>query len=405
VTDPLDNAIKYSVNGIDYQTSNVFNNLAPGTYQVTVRNNSTGCVSAATTAVLSAPGALAAPTVTVVNNCGSSMLTASSFTGTLTWSNGANTASITVTTPGIYTVTQTIGNCTSPAGSGTAAPQAAPAITTQPAPQTVCAGATATFSVTATGTNLRYQWQVSTDKGSKWSNVGTNSSILRITNVTATANGYLYRVIVSGACSPAVTSSRAGLTVNTAPANPGAISGSTCLSAGSNNNSYAVSGVSGVVYNWTVPTGWSISGQGTSSIRINVPTSAKAGNYEIKVVATNSCGSSSSSSLKVSIGKCATTTLVSTTLERTMTEEAPEIGLQVYPNPAITQFTVKVTSTDRQQPITVIIYDQLGKVLDVKRELRSGQVIQVGANYTQGAYFIEMIQGSNRKRLQVVKSN
>jgi hypothetical protein len=97
--------------------------------------------------------------------------------------------------------------------------------------------------------------------------------------------------------------------------------------------------------------------------------------------------------------------MVSTMPERSLTEEALEIGLQAYPNPAVTQFTVKVTSSDRQQPITVIVYDQLGKVLDVKRELRSGQVIQIGSNYTQGTYLIEVIQGNNRQRLQVVKTN
>jgi peptide deformylase len=88
-----------------------------------------------------------------------------------------------------------------------------------------------------------------------------------------------------------------------------------------------------------------------------------------------------------------------------VTEAAPELSLQAYPNPAITHFNVRVLSPDREKAITVIVYDQLGKMLDVKRELRSGQVIQVGAGYTQGTYFIEMIQGTNRKRLQVVKTN
>src|SRR5439155_23399243 len=62
------------------------------------------------------------PTVTVTNNCGSSTLTAGSYTGTLLWSTGATTPSITVTTAGTYTVTQTVNGCTSPAGSGTASP-------------------------------------------------------------------------------------------------------------------------------------------------------------------------------------------------------------------------------------------------------------------------------------------
>ncbi len=63
------------------------------------------------------------PTVTVVDNCdGTSTLTASNFTGTLLWSTGATTTSITVNTAGTYTVTQTVNGCTSAAGSGIAAP-------------------------------------------------------------------------------------------------------------------------------------------------------------------------------------------------------------------------------------------------------------------------------------------
>ena len=63
-----------------------------------------------------------APTVTVVNNCGNSVLTASGFTGSLLWSTGETTSSITVSTAGTYTVTQTVDGCTSAEGSGTAAP-------------------------------------------------------------------------------------------------------------------------------------------------------------------------------------------------------------------------------------------------------------------------------------------
>ena len=56
-----------------------------------------------------------APTVTVVDNCGSSTLTAGSFTGSLLWSNGATTPSINVTSAGTYTVTQTVSGMYKPA--------------------------------------------------------------------------------------------------------------------------------------------------------------------------------------------------------------------------------------------------------------------------------------------------
>ena len=58
-----------------------------------------------------------------------------------------------VVSNGTGTVTSTTATLTVTAAAG------APAIGTQPADQTVTAGESATFSVTATGTSLSYQWR------------------------------------------------------------------------------------------------------------------------------------------------------------------------------------------------------------------------------------------------------
>ena len=93
---------------------------AGGTFTVVQTLN--GCASAAGSGVATPKPIPPAPTVTVINNCGNSVLTAGNFTGSLLWSNGATTPSITVTSPGTYTVTQTINGCTSASGNGVAAP-------------------------------------------------------------------------------------------------------------------------------------------------------------------------------------------------------------------------------------------------------------------------------------------
>jgi hypothetical protein len=75
------------------------------------------------------------------------------YTGTLLWSTGATTASITVQTAATYTVTTTnASGCTSLQGSGVAAPKTTP---TAPVVNVVnnCDG-TSTLSTTATGTLL-----------------------------------------------------------------------------------------------------------------------------------------------------------------------------------------------------------------------------------------------------------
>ena len=79
-------------------------------------------------------------------------------------------------------------------------------ITAQPASQVAVAGS-ATFSVSATGENLSYQWQQSADSGSTWSSVpGAVSNTLVVTDITTADNGKQFRAIVSSLTSSAVTS-------------------------------------------------------------------------------------------------------------------------------------------------------------------------------------------------------
>ena len=91
----------------------------------------------------------------------------------------------------------------------TSAPTPAPAITTQPASQTVTAPAAATFRVVATGSNLVYQW---TKNGSAIS--GASSASYTTPATTSADNGATFQVkVTSGAQS--VTSQAATLTVLT----------------------------------------------------------------------------------------------------------------------------------------------------------------------------------------------
>ena len=93
---------------------------------------------------------------------------------------------------------------------------AATTITTQPSNVTVTEGETATFSVTATGSNLTYQWQQSTD-GSAWANIsGATSSSYTTQAATMDMDGWQYRCVVTDGNSNSVTSQAATLTVTAA---------------------------------------------------------------------------------------------------------------------------------------------------------------------------------------------
>lgn len=99
-----------------------------------------------------------------------------------------------------------------------------PLINTHPANKTIYIGGSTTFSVSASGTSLGYQWQVSTNGGGTYTNL-TNSSpysgvfgaTLTINPAAANLNGNWYRCYVTGTCNPFVYSDPAVLTVTQLP--------------------------------------------------------------------------------------------------------------------------------------------------------------------------------------------
>jgi ASPM-SPD-2-Hydin domain-containing protein/immunoglobulin I-set domain protein/Ig-like domain-containing protein len=115
------------------------------------------------------------------------------------------------------------GSVTSNAATLTVNPApVAPSITTQPASQTVTAGQTATFSVSASGTApLSYQWQ----KNGAAINGATSFSYTTPSETTSD-NGAQFTVVVSNSAG-SVTSNAATLTVNAVPPGPLTASAST----------------------------------------------------------------------------------------------------------------------------------------------------------------------------------
>ena len=159
----------------------------------------------------------AAPIVTAnVNYCQGNTSTALTATGTgLLWYTEATggTGTSTAPTPSTatagtttYYVSQTTGTCESQRSAITVTVSAGPTITMQPTDITSCT-TSATFSVNANGTNLTYQWQVSTDGGLSYTNVtGATNSSYTVSGLTPPQANYKYRVVVSAAgCSSATS--------------------------------------------------------------------------------------------------------------------------------------------------------------------------------------------------------
>ena len=87
-------------------------------------------------------------------------------------------------------------------------------------------------------------------------------------------------------------------------------------------------------------------------------------------------------------------------VETATTEEV--LKVTVMPNPTTTYFTMKVESK-YQTPVNIRVLDANGRVVDAKTKVSPNSTFQLGANYQTGTYFAEMIQGTSRKVVQLMK--
>lgn len=183
---------------------------------------------------------------------------------------------------GTFTVTVTDSKtCTATATAtiNNASPTTIPAITPtgNPANSTICAGTNTTFTAEATGLAIAYQWQVST--GGPFNNIttgggfysGFTTATLTITAATPSMNGYRYRCVASGTCTPAATTTAATLTVNATVPSVSIGASATTICAGTNVNFTATptNGGSSPSYQWRIngsPVGGNSSTFATSSL-------------------------------------------------------------------------------------------------------------------------------------------
>ena len=230
---------------------------------------------------------------------------------------GTSTASLTVsaanTSLNTYQYRCLVSNTTCSASAASNAAtltvNALPAISSSPVSQTICAGSNTSFSVSATGTGLTYQWQVNTGTGFvNISNVGVYNgaatATLTITGATVSMSGGQYQCVVSGTCTPAVTSAVATLTVH-APVQITASPANVELCAGG-NATFTVSGssVPAINYQWQVSTdagaSWTnIAGANSASYTANGVIAVMSNNRYRCQLSNNTCTTPVSSAAAV----------------------------------------------------------------------------------------------------------
>jgi hypothetical protein len=218
---------------------------------------------------------------------------ATSYTWTLPagWSGSSTTNTITATV-GVSggTISVTANNSCGSSAVRTLSVASVTALPAQPGAisgnTTICSGSSNTYSISAVSGATSYTWTLP----SGWSGTSTATSI------TPTASATSGDIIVTANNSCGSSNQRTlAVTVNSIPVQPSTITGATTVCQGT-TQTYSVTNVAGVTYNWTAP-GGTITGSGNSvSITWN-----SLGAQTVSVTPTNSCGTGTARALSVTV--------------------------------------------------------------------------------------------------------
>lgn len=315
-------------------------------YQCVVTNlcNISATSNAATLTIQAAPVISTQPadeTICLGDNVSFSVAAAGAYTITYQWQSstdginwinlgnagvysGTTTSTLTLTAPfiGVHTMYRCVLNTgCMPAVTtniATLTINTSPNITIDPTSLVKCLGENAAFAISATGTNLSFQWEESTDGGSIWSNVanggaysGATTSTLLVSNTTAAMDGYKYRCVATGTCPSPETSGVATLTVNTPVALTSNTPTALTFCAGADTNLAITATGSGISYQWyrnlngtwtALTNSGMYSGVNTAQLDItDIVASPSTEIYVLRCVATGSCNAVSSNTTTITV--------------------------------------------------------------------------------------------------------
>ncbi len=239
-------------------------------------------------------------------------------------------------------------------------------ISTQPTNVSICENTDAVFNVTASGTSITYQWQLSTDGGLAFTNItGANNSSLTLPAVSSSQNNYQYQVVISEISCADITSDAATLIVNNLPVVLITASPSPVVLPRETITLTASATPASTVFSW-YKNGTIINGQTGSSIIIN---DNGAGSYTASVIDGNGCSNNSN-----------TLVVRDTVLNYTF----------IYPNPNKGYFQVRFDGIPYNgQPRFITMYDAKGARVFSKSYTVSApyEVMDVNAEkFSRGVY-------------------
>jgi hypothetical protein len=227
-----------------------------------------------------------------------------------------------------------------------------PQITNQPQDAAICQSLDTAFSVIATGDEISYNWQRSTNGGLVFENLDVNTNKLVIDNASLSNTGYLFRCKITNAYYE-IISDTVELTVHENPVKPVITNNSGTLTS-TDANSYL----------------WFKNGTIINGATNKTYSPTENGNYTVMV--TNSFGCSSESD---------PFNFVVNSID-----ELNQLGIHIYPNPAREYLNISFVN----KPEQVIIYSLTGSKFYSKKNILENNLTIFVKDFLPGIYFIQL---------------
>jgi hypothetical protein len=299
---------------------------------------------------------------------------------------GQGTTSVSVTFPAGFvsgSISVTAGNS---CGSSVARTLSIGSVPGQPGTITgisvgVCGG-TYTYTIAAVANATSYNWTVPSG-----CTITTNSG----TSMTMSASTAFVSGNISVAAANACGSGTARtLAISRIPATPSVISGPASVCPLATGLAFSVTAVSGLTYNWTLPTGASIlTGAGTNAITAKWGTVAGS----ISVRAANACTTSAVRSHSVALAAC-----------RSGLEGGDvQPSFSLYPNPGHGRFQIRTEGISGN--VKIKVYNMLGTLVMETGEQDVSNFLELNlTDQPSGIYLLKFIAEGFEKDLKVVKN-
>ncbi len=247
----------------------------------------------------------------------------------------------------------------------------APSISGQPLSSSICDGENTNYNVTASGTNLTYQWQV--NEGSGFVNItngivygGATTNLLTISKATYSMNGFEYQCVVNGTCTPEITTDAVSLTIFELPVVDLGDDVILC-----ENQTITLDAGPGTNYIWSLPV---LSGQ---IVTIDYEMLG-LGAHTVSVTVTNSNNCEAADAIEITYTVC---TSINKTNDNT--------SISVQPNPTSGLVYINFPSSVKEAEIE--IYNVQGKVVKNEKVFDATKTQIDMSNMAKGAYTIRIV--------------